>query len=249
MKQVGFWAEALSQLEPLPRKTAHCDGIGITPAGLKFAVKFGERYPILPATEAVCHELARLCQVSVPDWSPVEWGGQIGFGSHWLQGVVSEGSARWQAYWKSAEAGTAAAFFGRCCALDGFLHNPDRHLKNFLLEQGTAVLVQPHGGDYSCAWWMSHWPPQQQLHGETNTVTIYKHLNKKGFVSLKAAAEALDRLAAIDAAAIGRIIGALPAGWCPNNIRDDLLDWWSGPARQARILTLKGLIEREHLPL
>lgn len=250
MSQASFWPVPLSEIRPLPEKTAHCEGIGIGPKGERYAVKFGNVWPKLPLNEVVCHALSKHCGIVLPPWHVVEdiRTGRLGFGSAWLEDVCRSTDVRWSSFWQQLTP-KYKAFFSACCALDGFVHNDDRHLRNFLLS-GSGVLLKPFAGDYSCAWWMKRWDCLGLQRQSTNSIQIYTYILRKPGLWDSAAAElALSLIGALETRQVYSLFNSYPQQWLEKEHVEQLLEWWDCGFAERRANMLIDRIHHARLPL
>ncbi|RUW61571.1 hypothetical protein EOA16_11460 [Mesorhizobium sp. M7A.F.Ca.US.008.03.1.1] len=167
--------------------------------------------------------------------------GQDCFGSRWESGVET-GTGPVDFWWVRAHAGDIdfsllAPTLSRILAFDLFVHNVDRHLRNYIVRKqnfGHTVIAM----DYSQAWLWNGFPlPPIPLHSSAKTVIALRFLLKLfGHFIVQAQVEHVcKKLTEIKSSQILQIIHEQPASWLTKSRKDDIISWWESADRLARI--------------
>jgi hypothetical protein len=198
--------------------------------------------------EWLCTHLATRLGIACPDCQILQMPDDtLVFGSRWEGGVVvsAPGSAvpLWVAMVKTGQIKLAdiRTALSRIYAFDHFVHNYDRHAKNFLVRNqlnGHAVLAF----DYSRAWTANGFPlpnlPFDIMDPNERTVNVQRALSNYWGLSYIDAAEAKKFLALarkVTRAQIREIIRGHPKSWLPPAVRTAILKWWGSKQMITRV--------------
>lgn len=209
--------------------------------------------PLLPATEAFCASLATACQLPVAQGAWLNFtDGTECYGSRLEGGVVKSIAdaaifrrtpllnqalkRRWQ---RCDNRQVASGHY----ALDLFLFNFDRHLRNFLFqEMGSRLEVL--GIDYSRAWWtvsaqINYLPSPLAMPSLDKrierTLRAGRIIRKWIGFDLAAALHTLSILRRVPTPWIQNFCTQLPSNWMPDTVANELVLWWNSPSRVDRI--------------
>jgi hypothetical protein len=234
---------------PLPRKviavdppllgTADCPAICRCDDSCDYAIKDGQKHPLVPHSEWFCTRLADLLGIPGPECQILEMpDGRLVFGSRWEGGVVTGGGPlpAWVAKVQSGEMRIDGLRIPltRIYAYDLFIHNPDRHGGNFLVREqhnGFALLAF----DYSRAWAVNATPlprdPFDKNHPSERTIKCQRQLSQvwgSSYIDLAEADTFLGKIKRIPKQEIVRIIDQHPKNWLPSKARQDIVKWIEG---------------------
>ena len=154
MPQIALLPERLKSIVPNSTNSADSPGIGIAYSGQRYILKKPSViHNALPASEWICHSLARCIELAIPAWAVCEMSdGQTYFGSRLEGQILSEKFMP-----MCRPDADNPEVISRTYVLDMFTGNLDRHPGNWLLtEAGGSKLLRPI--DYSRAWFF-RWPP------------------------------------------------------------------------------------------
>jgi hypothetical protein len=171
--------------------------------------------------------------------------GSTAFGSRWEGGVVAMPQG-----WNLVQAGTItlasiSGVLSKMYAFDHFVHNYDRHGKNFLFRQqakGYAVLAF----DYSRAWTFHGFPlpalPFNLTDPSEKTVRFQRQISTYvgKYIDNVACKEILAKIDSITERSIKTIIESHPSSWLPEDKKQSILAWWNSAERPKRIA---GIVE------
>lgn len=245
-------------LPPMDGGSADSPGVGVANDGRQYVLKVATAAnPYLPATEAFCSSLATACQLPVAQGAWLNFAdGTECFGSRLEGGIVKSIAdaaifkrtplmqqalkRRWQ---RCDNRQVASGHY----ALDLFLFNFDRHLKNFLFqEMGTRLEVL--GIDYSRAWWVLS-EDIAKLDTPANMLTLPREVERTvragriirkwiGF-DLAAAQRTLQILRVVPDSWVRNICTQMPSNWLPPTVANALILWWNSPAKTDRITQIE----------
>lgn len=239
------------QLDPGTLRTADCDHIGKADDGMDYAIKTGARNRETPGAEFSCYELARLCGLAVPQHNILQMpDGTEAFGSRWEGGVTQDNGIIQQVLTGVISSSVLSERLSAIFTFDLFVHNPDRHLNNYLFSKARhdyAVIAF----DFSRAWTAAGWPlPSPPLMRSCNTMRTYGRIAKFQPFGITAAQEALSRLRKIPVRAVQDVYSRMPNHWLDKKRRNEIIKWWGSAQRTARLdETLKGLKDGTYLYL
>jgi len=162
--------------------------------------------------------------------------GSLVFGSRWEGGVARD------EWWQMAKRGDIAAqdispSLSKIYAFDHFVHNEDRHLKNFLFREqrnGWVVLAF----DYSRAWLCNGMPlPQLPFAPDKKTILARRYLRAElgEYIDRSETDRILQRLSDVKETHILGAINGHPTTWLSGNQKDAIVKWWNSSARTDRI--------------
>jgi hypothetical protein len=223
--------------DPKGLGTEDASGICRCDDGCDYVVKDGSKSAFTPHDEWFCTHLASAIGIPSPPCTVVEYpDGSLAFGSRWEGGVAKE------PWWEMVRRGAIvmadiAPALSRIYAFDHFVHNEDRHLRNFLFRdqhQGWAVLAF----DYSRAWLYNGMPlPALPFQPDKKTIMARRFLlSEFGEYIDKAEADgALQKIADVKETQILQSINSHPKTWLPDDEKDKIVNWWQSQQRTDRI--------------
>jgi hypothetical protein len=241
--------KAVGALFPdLPIHVRRCDPLGISADckqvctaadGSDYAIKEMRIIETMPHNEWLCGLLAERVGIATPTGKIVVVQGVNCFGSRWLAGEEAD-------WWLSAQAGKIAfndlsASISRILAFDLFVHNGDRHGKNYFVFQqklGHAVLAH----DFGRAWLYNGWPlPALPMNAASNTISGNRTLRTLfgDFIEISEVESVCDKLKSVTAEEISQIIGRHPKEWLKQDAEKAIIDWWNDAARIQRIESIE----------
>ena len=232
----------------LPVRARRCDPLSVSADckqvcrcddGSDYAIKEAATIATMPHNEWLCAKLAERVGVAAPSFKIVEVQGVQCFGSRWLAGEESN-------WWNRAHGGQIpfadlAPAISRILALDLFVHNGDRHLKNyFVLKQqvGYSAVAM----DFGRAWLFNGMPPPDlPMQPSENTIAAQRALKVLfgDFIDQQEVGDVCDRLLGVTDGEIAGFISSHPSSWLQNSQKKDILDWWKSDARTGRVQTIK----------
>jgi hypothetical protein len=222
--------------DPANLGTADCSCICRCEDGSDYAIKTDKPIPAAPHSEWLCYHLGERVGLASPPCRVVELLDKaLFFGSRWETGEV-------KSWWLKVQSGKIdiddlKSSLSRIFAFDLFVHNPDRHLRNFLIRkqrQGFAVIAM----DYSRAWLANGVPPPDiPLLPGCNTIQAHRILARiqPKFFVFDEAKTVLSNISKVKTIEIKNIIQRHPTQWLSHNELTGIIDWWESPKREQRI--------------
>jgi hypothetical protein len=218
--------------------------------GFEYVVKDTTAHPLTPHNEWFCTHLAGLVGIVCPPCCPVEdETGQLVFGSRCEGGVTSD---PWVEKVVRGEIDRAVidGVLSRILAFDHFVHNDDRHLRNYLVRtsrNGWAMLAM----DFSRAWSFHGFPPGALPFTLTQKTRLVHRTIKReigDFVDVPEVNRVLDALSAVKGSEIEKILDRQPTSWLTRAKKNDIIGWWKSPDRAKRIASIrKGIGDGSYL--
>ena len=195
------------------------------------------------ASEWLCTRMAEHVGIGAPTPVIVELlNGLVVFGSRRIPNVAD--GVTTQAYLTQSTAsnlgrppGGLSAILASIYAFDMFMNNDDRHLGNYLSvdDNGTRRV---YTFDFSRAlFWNWPWPGFPQPGQNTREWGAVLR-NFHGFDE-NSALMTLDRLSSLAHTTIQSFINEIPPDWMPGDMGQQLIEFWSGNARQERLNLLR----------
>ncbi len=208
--------------------------------GSDYAVKDKSKSAATPHSEWFCTRFGESVGLASPTCAIVDINGVESFGSRYETGHEPDN------WWVRAKSGEInfdqlAPTVSRIFAFDLFVHNGDRHLKNYIIRKqklGYSIL----SFDYSRAWLWNGFPlPKLPLLASSNTIRAQRFLSQAfpGFLSIFDINHVLDRIRETDRSKIETIFGEHPKDWLTDAERNALLEWWESNSRLQRINSIK----------
>jgi hypothetical protein len=242
LRQTNAFPVQIIQEDPANLGTADADRFGDGEDGLQYCIKTCAKTPRAPAAEYICNSLAAICALPVAGFEIVKLlDGTLAFGSTW------ESSALHLADLNALLTGNLpgrqiAPTISRIYAFDLFVHNVDRHARNYLGVAGRTAGHSIKLYDFSRAFTAVAWPlPSLPMAATETTIVTHRALLNHHAFDLAAAKQLLDRIAKVDHASFKGIVSHVPVPWLDAQTRIAVLKWWAGP-RDTRINQLrKGL--------
>jgi hypothetical protein len=225
---------------PNDEDTADCGLFCTCDDGSDYAVKGMEADARIPHSEWFCTRLGERVGLLSPPASIVVVDGEECFGSRWETDPQRD-------WWIQATAGTIAfadlaGGLSRILAFDLFVHNDDRHLKNYLVRrQKTKHTVLAF--DYSRAWLCNGIPPPAVPMGpDTGTIQTFRYLTAKfgEFLSPPDVAHVLNGLRKVPSSVVEQIILQHPQKWLTEEEKTAIIKWWNSAERLERLDQIEG---------
>lgn len=201
------------------------------------------------ATEWFCTKLAQEVGVSVAECAVIEGGnGETFFASRSPVTVASEFELL--AYIKKAahnELGGRAdwlgQYFASVWALDLFLDNPDRNMRNFVLDKDGSV-GRIRAIDFASARLQNLSNGNFPIASEA-TCTIGRQVRKRHGTYVASAFALLDTVQQVSVSTIRGILEKMPEGWLAEDQMGRITGVWSDGGLEQRITQTKALIEHD----
>jgi hypothetical protein len=193
------------------------------------------------ATEMFATRLAGHVNIATPFCSVVEMeDGSTLFGSLGHDSVADEFEVRdFLSRPQLDELGGRSPWLGRSLAalyaFDLFLGNPDRSLRNFILESDTRRLCAYDFADAQ----LSNLSHQRFPVGDCPTISVGRFLRSVHGFERTAAFEMIDHLGAVPVDVIRLILKEMPDDWMPADQREGLCDVWGSQQWGDRLSTLR----------
>jgi hypothetical protein len=228
-----------STIYPLEPNGADIELVCTTREGGTFYCKSDKPGRPIRATEMLATRLAGHVAIPTPYCSVIEMeSGELLFGSL-AASVVSEFEAQAFLTRKQVdELGSPTPWLGqhlsRLYAFDLFIANPDRSLRNFLLESDSRRLCAFDFASADLSALSTDRFPVEQ----TPTMSIGKVLRLIHGFDVDAALEMVKRLEAIPVQQIRTILNAMPSDWLHAEKKEELCAVW-GETRGGRIEALR----------
>ncbi len=240
-KQGGLFPELpirARRCDPL-NVSADCKQVCICDDGSEYAIKEAATLATMPHNEWLCAKLAERVGIAAPAFRVVDVQGTQCFGSRWHAGEESD-------WWIRAYAGSLpftdlATGISRVLALDLFIHNGDRHLKNYFVHKqhiGYSVLAM----DFGRAWLFNGMPlPALPMPETENTIGDFRKLKKLfgDFVVYSEVEDVCDRLESVTSEEVEGFMSSHPEEWLKDSDRIAISDWWKSTKRTERIVSVK----------
>ena len=198
-----------------------------------------------PHCEWLCARMAVHVGVPVHDFEIVEaQAGDLRFGSRYEPREIKD-------WWLLVIAGSIKLDdlkedISRIYALDLFLHNADRHMRNYFVRavgDGHRIWALDHGR----AWMFNGFPPPAlPMTPGDNTVLAREWMKEKfaGFQCEDRMIEVVDKIKSVTDIDIGNIISAQPDDWLSDAEKDAILLWWKdGKAAERAEVISKGIAD------
>jgi hypothetical protein len=204
--------------------------------GSDYAVKNNSKNPNLAHQEWFCTQLGERVGLASPPVRIVNVGNVECFGSRWESGMETHD------WWVRASTGEIdftllAPTISRIFAYDLFIHNLDRHLKNYVVRRqysGHAILAF----DYSQAWLFNGFPlPDLPMDSSAKTLQVMRFLRHSfgDFIKYSEVKYVCDKLRKTDTEIIERIISEHPNIWLTEQQKSHIFTWWYSDKRLHRI--------------
>lgn len=218
----------ITDLDPCDLGTADAACFGTGDNGLDYVIKTIDKTPLVPAAEFVCHSLADACGIPTPQFHVVEMhDGSHAFGSVWDRSAATEMSIIEQVL-VAQQARSVEQSVARIFTLDMFVHNVDRHGKNYLCVAGRTDGHALKAFDFSRAFFVHGWPlPVLPMQSSTRTIATIKVINRHRKFDLAAANATLRRIESLPFELFRSLIDSLPRAWLDNATRTKIKKWWA----------------------
>lgn len=236
--QIALLPQRIRRVFPCDSNTADAQGIGIADSGQRYVVKASIGWhQKLPASEWICHGLAKTLNLAIPDWEHcILPDGRDAIGSR-LEGNILE---REFIPTKRVEADNPEVVSGTY-VLDLFVANGDRHKNQWLItEAGGGILLRPI--DFSRAWfWRWPLPTPPFGHGSTlqrshdKSSDFYVMAKRYQVLDTDEAMTALNLLRNVPKGVWRSIVESVPAEWLTQQEVVELVNWWWSPQWHTRI--------------
>jgi hypothetical protein len=200
------------------------------------------------ATEWIATNLAKHLGISVGNCVIIEEDDRSFFGSQSPRSVATDFALQ-DHIEKSArnELGQPEPWIGRyfsqVWAFDLFIDNPDRHLRNFILDLDGST-AQVRAIDFADASVLEFSVDKFPV-ASASTSRIGRIVRKRHGTHRAAAFEILDRLRAVPLSVIEDILKGMPESWLSRDQAGGLLEVWSDGRIEQRLSRTKALIEHE----
>lgn len=232
----------------LPVQARRCDPLSVSADckqvcrcddGSDYAIKEAATIDTMPHNEWLCAKLAERVGIAAPSFKVVKVQGVDCFGSRWLAGEEADWWTR--AHSNQIPFGDLAPGISRIFALDLFVHNGDRHFKNyFIVKQKVAYSVLAM--DFGRAWLFNGVPPPAlPMPPAQNTIRAQRTLKKLfgDFLVQSEVDDVCDRIKGTSCEEIEQFIAAHPSCWLQEPQKFAILDWWKSDDRHKRIDGIK----------
>lgn len=195
---------------------------------------------LIRAAEMLYTRLAGHVNLPTPFCSVIELeDGSTLFGSLANESIADEFEVRaFLSKQQVNEIGAPSAWIGqtlaRIYAFDLFIGNPDRSLRNFMLERGSRMLA---AYDFASAE-LTALSDQRFSVEHSHTIFVGRFLRNVHGFEIAFAFEMLDRLNAVPVELVRNILGEMPDDWLPADQRGVLCDVWVNQ-RPTRLAALR----------
>ncbi|MCX8016728.1 MAG: hypothetical protein N2690_02315 [Rhodocyclaceae bacterium] len=202
--------------------------IGTDHAGVRYALRTrDDPQPLAPMTEWLCYHLCQHCGIYQPGFAVVQrTSGELAFGSVWVedawQYLLTDHTQMMLEAWLRESASDVSAML----ALDAFLPNSDRHIRNILLRRvnGRVRAMAMDWSDVRLTGGTWPWP------SGSNSAQTLEYLRSIGAWRAATAAQVLHRLKNLTADAVMSVALAAPEAWRDNLDMNALRLWWTEEA-------------------
>lgn len=199
---------------------------------MSWAVKLPERN--LAVSEITGYRVFEACGFAVPYYGVLDLpDGRVGFGSR-IEGGLDSPLAG-DPVQLLAELAACAGLLSGMLALDMWLGNEDRHWNNFLWRRNDAMQLTPMIIDFSRAWLVRGWPPQDLRGQACHTTTMIAALRGMGLWRRAAASATLSRVGAIAHTDFAGWLADAPSEWMEPAARAQVQAWWASAQFHQRI--------------
>ena len=201
------------------------------------------------ATEWIATRLADHLGISVAECAILEdSGGETLFGSRCPMSLAAEFELNHFLNQTSRDEtgrpnGWIGQYFARVWALDIFLDNPDRNLRNFILDRDGQI-ARLRAIDFASARLLQLADTNFPI-ATDNTTRVGKLVRNKHGAHCEAAYEMLERIGAIPPGVIEGILKEMPEDWLPNDRMGGFVEVWSNGHHKARVSRIRALIEHD----
>jgi hypothetical protein len=245
LRQADAFPIQLIQEDPANLGTADAALFADGANGLQYCVKTCATAPHAPAAEFICNGLASLCKLPIASYDLVRLlDGTLAFGSVWDGSALLDHAALFSLLTGSSPGRQIPEVVSAAYAFDLFVHNTDRHVRNYLGVSGRTAGHSIKLYDFSRAFTAHGWPlPALPMDAAANTIVTHRQLLKHHTFDLAAAKETMERLRKVTHQSFKGLFDAMPEAWLDTQVRIKVLKWWAGP-REARINQIvKGLTD------
>jgi hypothetical protein len=206
--------------------------------GLDYMLKDDNGGEPIRAREWICHQIAECAGLPVVEHRPIlRPDGRVLFGSEFILNGGPGGDG-YRILAGTLPIAEASRVFSALYAVDLFVCNCDRHANNFMVEQSSDLRIRVI--DFSESPALIDSGRRSTIPGSgTNTVAAGRTLRNLYGFDHSSAGLALDRIASVTDGRMTRILADMPTDWLDNGIRNELVVWWSSPARPSHITTIR----------
>lgn len=212
--------------------SADCGQICRCDDGCDYVIKDGKTggsVALTPHSEWFCTQLGELVGIVSPQCKIVKMSDStFVFGSRWEGGVLNPAAGgNW---WDKVKTGDILLDdikgpLSRIYAFDHFIHNPDRHTKNFIVRNqhtGYAILAN----DYSRAWMCTGFPlPALPMNNSTvMTQRWLSNLWSVKYIDKDESNIILEKIRNTSKDSVNRIIDGHPQDWLTQQNKEDILN-------------------------
>lgn len=232
-----------------PQKTGtiHAGGFCSCDDGLDYAFKKAEGAAVfVPATEWLCGHLSNTCRIHTPPMEILQGlDGRMWFGSRIEGGTLDADQCVMELAAGDMDKRilNLKERLSAIYAIDLFVNNVDRHLKNYLFRSslnGAVILAF----DYSLAW-LAHGP---ELRGyptgaTSKTAQLRAFLDTLYGFDLPSAKKVINDIQGLPADWIDGPVASMPVEWKQGVDVAAAVAWWKSDERAARCEAIKGALK------
>lgn len=223
----------ITGLQPADLDTARCRHVGHGEDGLSYYIKRCCDGPRTPCAELICHELAAAINLAVPpSHVAVLSNGEEVFASREEGGLMEQDVWLRSIVFGKHPPPSLAGHLSAWWAFDLFVHNPDRHVDNFMMRQtnhGTSLIAI----DFSEAWHVSAWPLPNEL-GPCHTTDTRSLLRGRFPLDRGRFEQVLDRVGKLPDDWLSEVLSHVPVRWLDATLKAHMEGWWKQD-RHSRI--------------
>lgn len=200
------------------------------------------------ATEWVATKFAEWLGISVARCAVLEEDGETFFGS--MSPTRLSQDFELQAYLEKATSNElgkpepwVGRYFAQVWAFDLFLDNPDRNMRNFILDRDGQT-AQIRAFDFADAGFLDFSVEKFPI-ASSNTGKLGRIIRRRHGAHKAAAFEILDRIRAVPKSVIEDILRGMPESWLSRDRMGGFFEVWSDGRSEQRVSRTKALIEHE----
>ncbi len=251
--QKNMYPVDIVELHPSPLGTKHLRFIGSGRDGNDYAIKriSDDKTGTIPATEFFCYELARLLNITTPEWSVVKLeGDELAFGSVWHgESELDDVLQRIKFFDGNVGVKNLGEQLSKIFAFDLFVNNTDRHLGNYLFRtSGYSNNKTIIAFDFGLSWWGYGLGGLDVLDLVCNTQVNFAAItHSKIMIKTQESLKMLADIAKVNSAEIKTIVDGIPEQWLKLSHRHELIQWWGSEEFLIRLEKLRQEIKRHEL--
>ncbi len=248
--QLSIFPIKITDTLPANTHSAVLKLVGISDAGVKYAIKTLDDGDWIPITEWFCYWMCRAVGIATPAFDILQMpDGSKAFGSKWEppSTFICDVTRDDQSELMNKLLKVYSGSFSSMLALDFFLPNPDRTFFNMMFKYENNAYI-PLAFDWDKVHSVKNTFALTALNKETATYQCLKNIErfsqrlKKTLLSNTHKDSVFSSISQISAQQIQAIFDSAPPEWKANINVADIVNWWTQTNLQQRIDTAKEMM-------